>query len=340
MNEKIHWEKIGLLTVVMISVAVVAFVMGKSVGNNGQAIVEKAPMAQVIAPEKMMQTDSVYTNTKYGFSLTLPKSWKKVKISTKEVEIPEAEDSEQGISFGYALDQNDPKLGQVAYLYDIYIFSQADWLRVDHDILVKVGENDVYVFAFLPANGQLEAYGYWDYCQEHIASQQEFCTAYTDLKNVVSGPSPSEQLHFQTMARNIPEESVNGILYTNHEYDFQLTLPINWDGYSVKSRLATTLKYKSVCEDELDFSVPKYENVFSINVCPKERWTKLQKDAEYMANSQNIVLGESDAYVYVFHQGMLLAGGSLPENEPVLEAQLKAVDAIRRSFQTYWPTDN
>lgn len=64
MNKHIHWEKVGLLTVVMLSVAIVAFVMSKSVGRDERGVSQSVSVAPVVVSEKMTLRDNVYTNTK------------------------------------------------------------------------------------------------------------------------------------------------------------------------------------------------------------------------------------------------------------------------------------
>jgi hypothetical protein len=137
-------------------------------------------------------------------------------------------------------------------------------------------------------------------------------------------PTPAEQ-------PTQPSPVIQGIVYSNTQYGFQLTFSDNWKGYT-----ATNLSKEALdgCVANINFNIPKWDGVFGIKICTKVQWAKLQKDAEYMANTQNLILGENNTYVYIFGQGTMLAGGSDGvTNDAELAAQLKAVESIRKTFK-------
>jgi hypothetical protein len=55
MNEKMRLEKIGLLTVAMAGIVIVAFLMGKNIGRENESMLQKTPVTPVVVTEKVTQ---------------------------------------------------------------------------------------------------------------------------------------------------------------------------------------------------------------------------------------------------------------------------------------------
>lgn len=219
-------SKGNLRTVIMGAFVVLAVTSGlflflARTAENTQ--IQKESIPPVARHQTLPLAENRYRNEKYGFELTLPPSWKKEKTFTKEVTIGGFDSSNDGVDLGYALDKEDERLNDIAYLYNIYIITLAEWSKSDQGILEKLGENNLYVFAFLPKNDLLQNSGYGDFCLEHASEQKEFCAAYTDLKQIVDQPS-LEKLHFRTMQANVSAENS----YEDSRIGYSFHYPKDW----------------------------------------------------------------------------------------------------------------
>ena len=228
MNKKIHWEKISVLVVVLVGVVVILLVMGKKLGYFDNFIASAPSETETLEEKKgVLPVENVYVNERYGFQMTLPKSWKKEKTVIQYVEIPQHMDDDFGYSLGYTFDTEISDLGQSLALYDIYIIPLTDWEKIDLEVVRELGRNKTFVFGVSPDNdlSATNQNGGQSVCDNPSSAnqQKEFCTAYTDLKNIVSSDENLKKLHFQAFN--------SGIVYTNTDYDFSIEFPSSWEGY-------------------------------------------------------------------------------------------------------------
>ena len=229
MNKKIHWEKISVLVVVLVGVVVILFVMGKKLGYFDNFIASAPSETETFEEKKVvLPVENVYVNERYGFQMTLPKNWKKEKTYTKDVIIGGMDSDYPGIELGYAFDQEVEVWGQIGYLYGIYIIPHDEWKKkVDQSIMVKLGENNEYVFAFLPENDLFRNVGCGDVNVDPFVpqQQQEFCTAYADLKNILNTKA-IDKLNFSTADVNVAWDAEN--TYTDSLVGYSFSYPQEW----------------------------------------------------------------------------------------------------------------
>lgn len=98
------------------------------------------------------------------------------------------------------------------------------------------------------------------------------------------------------------------IPYNNSTYDFALTFPATWQGYSSTSR-AISWGSPIGTTDSIDFGFPAQDSIFNISIFTPAQWTDLQS----LGGPMPSYLGENSQYVFAYDMSQFAANDTMAD---------------------------